>query len=766
MMQQHMLGPSTSLGGNNNSALQSSVLSDGVLLSHSQPTREEIKKSFVAEDGVYRIVQSAELSRPRPLPHYQMAPGLGAAANQIAFAGSTVRVSFLNAATNSAGTPDTAAGSSSFYEKKELNGSPTRLEDNEDAADIICFNVGKELYVYAYRGTQTDTDLSRPIDKRVYKGTSPTYHIFNQETSGTGTCQLVIGFTLGQLQIIDPLDKTTPVPTSKLYNEDRYIDKTSVTCIRFLPGDSNIFLASHVSGNLYVYDERVSASSSSSNGSSQPPPWIVQNEGEKYTTYGWKSKNPRNPVTRWQIGEGSIHQFNFSGPDAKMMATVSHDGFLRVFMYETQELIAVMKSYFGGLLTLAWSPDAKLIATGGEDDLLTVYSVVQKKVVCRGQAHKSWISQVQFDPYVVRRSKKDSESNGIAPTTTLDDVSREVTMRSGPSSSGEPSYGIPKAVSTLSKSSLASSNTINGTQKGDEIVYRIGSVGHDTFLCLWDITNDMLNQSNHRRHRNSTIIAPPIGLDCPSNQMMGRLEDLPEISPGGAGGSSTASDSQHNTLTQNQSAPQEKPKKKRFNRKAFGLSKFTSGGSSNASSSGQRTNTLSGAGTSSDGTRRNTPGITSQISCCKETRLLGSTFCPGIRDVPIIEPLTCKKVSHDRLTVLEFRKDCVVTACQEGFICTWSRPSDKDDMKQEGVNSTAAATPESEQKPSVSATASSYGYGSEMSNGIPPSRSSSAYSNHELQQLRSPNATSPSYRVAAASTSAYHRPTYAWQNAN
>lgn len=54
----------------------------------------------------------------------------------------------------------------------------------------------------------------------------------------------------------------------------------------------------------------------------------------------------------------------------------------------------MMRSYFGGLLCLAWSPDQKLIATGGEDDLLTVYSVQEKRVVCRGSGHKSFVTQV------------------------------------------------------------------------------------------------------------------------------------------------------------------------------------------------------------------------------------------------------------------------------------------------------------------------------------------------------------------------------------
>lgn len=706
-MHQNNLGPSTSSIGGNINSVHPPLPNDCYL---QQPREEkEIKRIFVVEDGIYQVVKTAELSRPRPLAHYQVPPGLAAANNQMAGITSTVHVSFLDFPSRDAIQPDAAMECSSSYDpnRREENGSPLMQNQSaENEESIICFNVGKELYMYAYRGTRTKTDLTRPIDKRVYKATAPSFHIFNQERSPTATSQLLIGFTLGQLQIIDPLDKSSAIPPSKLYNEDRFIDKTAVTCLRFLPGNPNIFLSSHVSGNLYVYDERVPAITSCSNGSSQQPQWVVQTDGSSYTTYVIKGKHPRNPIMRWRIGEGTIHQFNFSGPDAKMMATVSHDGFLRIFNYESQELLSSMKSYFGGLLTCAWSPDAKLIATGGEDDLLTVYSVVDKKVVCRGQAHKSWISQVQFDPYVVRRTR--AEHIGLTSSTTLDDVSRELD-RNAPSASADSNSGIKKPTTTLSRTSLAS-----GFQRADDIVYRIGSVGHDTFLCLWDITYEMLNKGNHRRHRNSTIIATNVVSEM--NQLSIRLEDLPEVSTGGPGSSNTCTDSPQNANADNPVAPpQEKPpKKRRFPKKPFNLSKLTSSGNTSTSSS------------SVANIRSNTPNHV-VLNADMNTRL-GSPSCPGIRDVPIIEPLTCKKVSQDRLTVLEFRKDCVVTACQEGFICTWSRPSDKDDMKQECVSSTAAATPESEQKPSVSATAS-FGYGSEMSNGVPPSRSSSNFSN-------------------------------------
>lgn len=36
---------------------------------------------------------------------------------------------------------------------------------------------------------------------------------------------------------------------------------------------------------------------------------------------------------------------------------------------------------------------------GGEDDLVTVYSMAEKRVVLRGQGHKSWVAVVAFDEY-------------------------------------------------------------------------------------------------------------------------------------------------------------------------------------------------------------------------------------------------------------------------------------------------------------------------------------------------------------------------------
>ena len=85
--------------------------------------------------------------------------------------------------------------------------------------DRVCFNLGRELYFYpgcCRRGSQRSIDLSKPIDKRIYKGTQPTCHDFNQFTAATETISLLVGFSAGQVQYLDLIKKDT----SKLFNEE------------------------------------------------------------------------------------------------------------------------------------------------------------------------------------------------------------------------------------------------------------------------------------------------------------------------------------------------------------------------------------------------------------------------------------------------------------------------------------------------------------------------------------------------------------------
>lgn len=58
--------------------------------------------------------------------------------------------------------------------------------------------------------------MNKPLDKRGYKGTFPTCHDFNLPTRSVDFLELIIGFSAGQIQLIDPIGHEL----NKLYNEE------------------------------------------------------------------------------------------------------------------------------------------------------------------------------------------------------------------------------------------------------------------------------------------------------------------------------------------------------------------------------------------------------------------------------------------------------------------------------------------------------------------------------------------------------------------
>ncbi len=47
---------------------------------------------------------------------------------------------------------------------------------------------------------------------------------------------------------------------------------------------------------------------------------------------------------------------------------------------------------------------------------------------------------------------------------------------------------------------------------------------------------------------------------------------------------------------------------------------------------------------------------------------------PKLDEVPIIEPLICKRVAKERLTDIRFKEDGFLAATQDGYVYTWARP--------------------------------------------------------------------------------------------
>ena len=292
------------------------------------------------------------------------------------------------------------------------------------------------------------------------------------------------------------------------------IDKSRVSCIKWAPGRADTFLASHASGHLYSYQAE-------SECSAVPPQWQYYKGGEGFTVYTCKNKTTKNPVYRISVGSGPINEFVFS-PCGTYLALVSQDGWLRVLHQDTLELVATARSYFGGLLCCCWSPDGKYIVLGGEDDLVTVYSFHERRVVVRGQGHKSWVSTVSFDVYNLAYdalpdgldfSGSDDEtgcgpaainSPGTAHRTPLGEPGGQQggpTLHTHTGSAVQPSRPAQQVRGVTEVAVSPSSSPHPAITSSAVTCYRFGSVGQDTLICLWDLTEDVLKQSPGVRGR-------------------------------------------------------------------------------------------------------------------------------------------------------------------------------------------------------------------------------------------------------------------------
>ncbi|EDV90628.1 WD repeat-containing protein 20 [Drosophila grimshawi] len=388
----------------------------------------------------------------------------------------------------------------------DQNGLPTNQQIV--GGDRICFNFGRDLYVYAFRGVKKGTEMSKPIDKKFYKGTNPSCHDFNANAATPTGAPLLVGFTTGQIQLVSP--QQGPRELRKLFNEERLIDKTKVTCLKWLPNSPHLFLASHSSGHLYLYNEELPCAATA-------PSYQPFKVGDGYTILTCKSKSTRNPLYKWVFSTDNccINELCFS-PCGTNLALVSQDGFLRVFHYDTMELLGIARSYFGGFLCVCWSPDGKYIVVGGEDDLVTVWSLHERRVVARGQGHRSWVSVVAFDPYTTSYTNWDGGDFSDDENQLNEYTATREERFSGDSTANGGFEGYDKNSTPLSlhttrmhpHSASFRSDASSAALAPDKLAisYRLGSVSQDTQICLWDITEDVLRHplTTLRQRVNST----------------------------------------------------------------------------------------------------------------------------------------------------------------------------------------------------------------------------------------------------------------------
>lgn len=168
-----------------------------------------------------------------------------------------------------------------------------------------------------------------------------------------------------------------------------------VVAIKWMPNSENLFIAAHMDGTMVVYDKEKDDAPITADETVPLDDGLLKMDVKKSLQAG---ASKMNPVAVYRINMDRPHAMAFS-PDDNYIAVVSDDGTLRIVDINTEAVLDIYRSYYGGLTTVAWSPDGKYIITGGQDDLVSIWSFPDRALVARCQGHCGWVTNVQFDPW-------------------------------------------------------------------------------------------------------------------------------------------------------------------------------------------------------------------------------------------------------------------------------------------------------------------------------------------------------------------------------
>ncbi|CAF4346102.1 unnamed protein product [Rotaria magnacalcarata] len=326
---------------------------------------------------------------------------------------------------------------------------------------------------------------------------------------------------------------------------------------------------------------------------------------------------------------------------------------------------------------MCWSPDGRYLATGGEDDFITLFSIDLEehapRVLCRGHGHTSWISAISFDPYM--NAKTYYSSFVQKPPSSLNDDNGSYYNRMTKSNS-----------CSHSSSSFCDTNI-------PSLFYRIGSVGQDNRLCFWDITEDILKINKvhlTNMKRNSSIHPLTSTL---SNGRASLLSDTTPLISSTATTSVATRKSSFSSLTSRLAFARSSNKVHKsiddtpdsslvtLVNGTFKKSKKSSLLSHVANESKPATApSLTNTTVSNDSGQSSVSSSASNTLSLRRTNFdltkttFGTSLCPRLDDIQIIEPIVAVFISHERINGIYFGENCFFTSSQDGIITIWEKP--------------------------------------------------------------------------------------------
>ncbi|KAI8974713.1 WD40-repeat-containing domain protein [Pilobolus umbonatus] len=213
----------------------------------------------------------------------------------------------------------------------------------------------------------------------------PLCHDINEMTRSDDHMDVIIGFSTGDIVRYDPFS----CKYVRMNKGGRMVS-SAVQHIKWVPGSEDLFMVSFENGVIALMDKgREDQSFNIAD--------FYPSEPQLHPIHPHKSIK-HNPISHWNVSKKGIQDFVFS-PDRQHVAVIGSDGYLRIIHWKEERIEDIFSSYFGRLICVDWSPDGNYILTGGEDDLVTIWSFHERTMVARCEGHRSWVTDVAFDPW-------------------------------------------------------------------------------------------------------------------------------------------------------------------------------------------------------------------------------------------------------------------------------------------------------------------------------------------------------------------------------
>lgn len=342
---------------------------------------------------------------------------------------------------------------SSSYVSRTIVSETLNKRINDRAPDdwFLWVNVGRSFnWIDASLGAAANGTRKEPLSKILFTKSHPLCHDVNQYTRATNNIDMVLGMSSGDAIWFDAYSNRY-----NRLNKNGDIIRSAVTDIKWVPGSSNYFVTTHANGSLIIFDK--------------------EREDGRFAMNGGLNHQDLRSTETFRIVK------SLKGDPAGVAATSAAAAKEK----EKYNPIAMYKMSNRALTSVTFSPDRQTLVVTSNDGFMRFLDLGTETVTDIFPSYYDGILCAAFSPDGLYLA-----TGGQDDLVTIWNVKKKTVVARG--------YGHQSWVRRVAFDQW----------NCDEFNYRVGSVGEDGNLILWDFAPKNLARPKAQRRKDESGAVP------------------------------------------------------------------------------------------------------------------------------------------------------------------------------------------------------------------------------------------------------------------